>query len=197
MTLSLECGSHGANPKRHDLATAGWKPLDPAIYRLIAATAYAAAAVACWRAHSPAAPDEQRAWGALSLVMAALVAIELFDLQNILTVTGRNLAKAEGWYVDRRIAQWLTIGAVAAVGSIGALVLFRARRTMSRSLRAAIAAAGLLFMFMLIRATSLHVVDVLINSRLVGVRVDHALELSGIAIVTICSFMRRRTQQTS
>jgi hypothetical protein len=55
--------------------------------------------------------------------------------------------------------------------------------------RGAIVGLGLLLLFVLVRASSFHRVDWLINLRLAGLRANHLMELGGIAIVTVFALM--------
>src|SRR5206468_5940745 len=76
-----------------------------------------------------------------------------------------------------------------------ALVALLSRtRHQSGSVRGAIVGLAILLLFVLVRATSFHKVDVFINLHLAGVRANHALEIGGISIVTAfaLSAVRRR-----
>lgn len=172
----------------------GWTPAigDPTIYGWITVFAYLLAALLCWRVHYSAPPSEKRAWSALALLLLALAINKQLDLQTLLTDVGRSTAKAEGWYGDRRSVQRIFIAALAVGGWAGILALFRVYRHTSRSLRGALAGVALLFLFVLVRASSFHKVDILINSSLGGVRANHSMELGGIAVVALCALATKQ-----
>jgi hypothetical protein len=174
----------------------GWTPGigDPTIYGWISVVAYAAAAILCWRAQHSAAPGERRLWLAIAIVLAALAINKQLDLQSLLTATGRSIAKAHHWYRDRRAMQVAFIGALVAAGAVGAFALCRTYNRVGPPLVAALAGTGVLFLFILIRASSFYKVDILINKSLGGVRANHAIELAGISIVAISAIFTMRSQ---
>lgn len=177
----------------------GWTPTigDPTIYGWTAALAYLVAALLCWHAHYDAPSSERRAWSALALLLLALAINKQLDLQTLLTDVGRSTAKAHGWYRNRRIVQSVFIAVLALGGATGILVLFRIFRRTSWSLWGALAGTALLFLFVLIRASSFEKVDILINSSLGGVRANHAMELGGIGIVALCGLARKHPARGS
>lgn len=174
------------------VAIDGWTPGigDPTIYGWATLFAYAAAAILCWRVHYTAGPAEQRAWAALALFLAALAINKQLDLQTLLTDVGRTVAKAQGWYRERRMVQAAFIASLMVGGLVAILLLFTAYRSASLALRGALAGTALLLVFVLVRASSFEKVDLLINSTIGGVRANHAMELGGIAIVASCAMAR-------
>jgi hypothetical protein len=167
----------------------GWKPEigDPTVYGWLTVAAYAITALACWWAHRSAPRAERQAWLALALLMAFLAVNKQLDLQSLMTAIARDMAKAEGWYDHRRPVQALFIAALGGAGMIGLVLLLRSYRRATLALQGALAGAVVLFVFILIRASSFEKMDVLINSRLAGVRANHAMELGGIAIIAACA----------
>ena len=77
------------------------------------------------------------------------------------------------------------------------LVLLRKARRASGPVRGAIVGLGLLLLFVLVRASSFQKVDWLIGRDLGSFRVNHLMELGGIAIVTISALAaaKRRSKR--
>ncbi|WP_145272189.1 hypothetical protein [Tautonia plasticadhaerens] len=124
-------------------------------------------------------------WRILAAGMLVLGINKQLDLQTLILVAGRGLAREQGWYEDRQAVQRAFIFAVAVVG-IGALSAF-AFLFRSAALRRPLAPIGVfaLFAFVLVRASSFHHVDVLLGGALLGVRVNLLLELGGILLVSL------------
>jgi hypothetical protein len=117
------------------------------------------------------------------LLMAFLCLNKQLDLQSLLTDVGRVLAKQEGWYGQRRAVQrWFVVSVAAAGATTLAFLVWRAR-TIFRERIVLAAGLALLLTFVIIRAASFHHVDVLIQSRIIGLRINWILELGGIALV--------------
>jgi len=165
----------------------GWRPGigDPTVYGWLTVAAYALAAAICWLAASRAPPDERRLWLALALAMALLCVNKQLDLQTLFTDIGRTIAKAQGWYDGRRAYQRIFVAALGAAGLVGAgLAVYFARR-MRYSLKVALAGLALLGAFVVMRASSFESVDSLLKVRLGSTRINHVLELGGIAIIAL------------
>jgi hypothetical protein len=170
----------------------GWRPAigDPTIYGWLTVLAYAAAALLCWSVHNRTTGTEGRAWEALALLLAALAINKEMDLQTLLTDVGRATAKAEGWYPERRIFQAAFIAALIVAGLVTVLTLFRTYRSATLALKGALGGTAVLFVFVLVRASSFEKIDILINNSLNGVRANHALEIGGIVMVASCAAAR-------
>lgn len=164
----------------------GWTPGigDPTIYGWITVAAYAAGAICCWLAFRRAPSRERRFWLVLTCIMAFLCINKQLDLQELITFGGRAEAKAHGWYADRREFQIGFIVALLIASAITLLALFRRAVGASPPVRGGMVGMTLLLLFVLVRASSFHKVDWLINQPLAGFRMNHVLELGGIAIVT-------------
>jgi hypothetical protein len=177
----------------------GWNAQigDPTVVGWLTVAAYAAAALFCWRAHLGGARAERRAWLGLALLMVFLAVNKQLDLQSLMTAVGRDMAKAQGWYERRRPIQALFIIAMAGAGLVGLGILLRSYRRASLALQGALAGAAVLFVFILIRASSFEKMDLFINSHLAGVRANHAMEVGGIGIIAGCALAAgfRRTRR--
>lgn len=122
-------------------------------------------------------------WQILSAILLALGINKQLDLQSLLTEIGRAMARSEGWYEQRRTAQFLFV--VASVsGLAGAGLLFWKRLRRHRGpVRTAYAGLALLLAFICIRAASFHHVDRFLKASLFGARFNWIFELGGIAII--------------
>ena len=105
------------------------------------------------------------------------------DLQTLLNDVARRVAKFEGWYDQRRVYQ---IAFMAAVAAAGMLVLgvfsWLARKRWKRNF-VALLGTVFLYVFVLIRASSFHHVDVVLRMRFEGWSWNWILELGGIIVV--------------
>ena len=128
---------------------------------------------------------ERLFWFLTAGLMLALAINKQLDLQSLLTAIGRCTAKAQGWYEQRRGFQrefiiWLGL-AVLALGVVTGVAMRHSLR------RSGLALLGLTLVggFVLIRAVGFHHVDVLINQRISGARVNAILELSGLLLILL------------
>ena len=181
--MLFECVSYRWSPGIGDPSLAGW----------LAVLAYfAASGFAFLRARDAFAPafsaaSSGRALKAFWLGLAALLLVMAFnkqlDLQSAVTTAGRCLALEQGWYQGRRGAQiaFMSVLASAALAAAGA-VLWMMRRHL-RSHRLVISGAGLLLIFVMLRASSFHHMDIFINTRLLGVKMNWLVELGALAMI--------------
>ena len=100
-----------------------------------------------------------------------------------MTQTGRDLAKTQGWYGDRREVQALFVWGVAALSLTGFGLLLAWGWSLRRYVWPSSVGMGVLLAFIVIRAASFHHVDVLIGQRVLGVAVNVILELGGILVI--------------
>ena len=124
-------------------------------------------------------------WLLLTVLMAFLAVNKELDLQSALTATGRCIAKAQGWYSDRRTFQRSFIfGLIASICVLLAMAVYVLRSEMRRS---GIALLGLAFVcgFVAVRAVGFHHVDLLIKQSYFGIRMNGLLELTGLALIAV------------
>lgn len=163
----------------------GWTPGigDPTIYGWVTVAAYALGALCCWWASARAPKGERRFWLVLTLVMVFLCINKQLDLQTLLTDAGRVEAKLHGWYAERHKYQVFFILVLAAASIVAVMILLRGASRASGPVRGAIVGLALLLLFVLVRASSFHKVDLFINQRIGSLRANHVMELGGIALV--------------
>jgi hypothetical protein len=182
-----------------------WSPGigDPTFTGWLTVFCYFATAYQCYRAWKraqqlgPNAYKLQLAWGSLALGMALLGLNKQLDLQSLVTVIARQHALDHGWYQERRILQGWVVRGMPVVGlAVAAWVTWYMRKHLKHF---ALAAAGAIFLgvFIVIRASSFHRVDVFLGAEALGVRFNALLELSGIACVwwNARSFRRKPLRQ--
>ncbi len=168
-----------------------WTPQigDPTPIGWFTVAAYVLVAVLCaftgWRVRGnpPRANLHTRFWFALTPLFVLLAINKQLDLQTLLTVLGRDIAQADGWYADRRFVQvffifLLGVGGLAALGGL----CYALRRVLALY---ALTLLGLVFLicFIVVRAASFHHIDAMLRLSVAGLRVNALFELGGIACV--------------
>jgi hypothetical protein len=141
------------------------------------------------RAHD--ASEKKFFWATLTVLMVLLGFNKQLDLQTLLTLTGRRIAIAQGWYENRRIAQLFFVAIVGVAGVLSVLAMRLLVRNHS-DLRLPLAGFVGLLVFVVVRAASFHHIDQLINFRIGGVRMNWVLELGAIALVAFGAATSRK-----
>jgi len=167
-----------------------WSPGigDPTFMGWLTVVAYFAAAVCCWlagrsdqRAHPHSGYASQpRLWFGLTVLLTLLGINKQLDLQTWFTLALKSVARAQGWYDERRVFQALFIVAIAALGVAGLAVLCVRVRASLRQTFMALVGAAFLTCFVVIRAASFHHVDQMLGFSLGGFKLNWVLELGGI-----------------
>lgn len=165
-----------------------WSPQigDPGLTGWLTVLAYAVCAMlalAVWRRLKG-----QRGrvfWAVLALLLAALAVNKQLDLQSAVTVTGKCLARAQGWYDHRRVLQALFIALVA--GGALAMLLGLTVSLRGRLRRNLMAAAGLTLVlsYVVVRAFSFHHFDRLIGAQNLGVTNNFLFENAGLVLIAV------------
>jgi hypothetical protein len=134
-------------------------------------------------------------WAGAGLFLAFLAANKQLDLQIWVTATGRCVARAEGWYRDRRAVQATFVVVLAATLALLAVVLAVWLRHSLR--RNALALAGIVVLagFILQRAVSFHHLDAALRTELFGQRAHRWVEMAGIALMLAAAMLALRRRQ--
>jgi hypothetical protein len=145
-----------------------------------------------WAAASVEKAKELRCWRSMMAAFFALGVSKQFNLQAALSETGRAIARFQGWYGQRQSAQLAFVLVMAILSLIAAIVLVRWARNAPVSTWLALAASTMLIGYWVIRATSFHAFDRLVDDvRIGGIRLDSFLEIGGIAAVLVASYWRQ------
>lgn len=170
---------------------------DPTIGGWVTVALYLLASGSCWisaqklgLADIPRS-NERRAWRAISVLFLALGINKQLNLLSALTEAGRVLAQDQGWYEQRQFVQLVFIALAAMTCLIAAITLLLWARNFPIPTRIALIGTMMVLGFVLIRAASLHHVDWLIRQRILGLRWNWILEMSGISLVLFASQWRQ------
>lgn len=157
--------------------------------------AYFASAVAAWLAGSSSGAKRDRHFWYVAAVLLVLLGInKQLDLQTTLTVVGRDMAKREGWFDQRRLVQEAFVLVLVVGASLvgGALALWLRRS--ATAVKVAAAGVVLLFAFILLRAASFHHMDSWVTRNVAGLRSGWWLELLGIAVISLSALAYRNSR---
>lgn len=124
-------------------------------------------------------------WATVTLVLAFLAVNKQLDLQSAVTVTGKCLARAQGWYDDRRLMQQAFIVGVLLAMMAGLLAGFRSLRGQMLRNAAALTGLAVLCGFVAIRALSFHHFDRLIGIWNHGISMNFLMENSGLVLIAL------------
>jgi hypothetical protein len=173
-----------------------WRPEigDPTVMGWVTVAAYFTVAVLClgcaWKAKLGSSRTEFLFWSGLAVLLLLLGINKQLDLQTWLTLTGRRMARAQGWYEYRRPVQLLFVVMVALAAVGGFAAIWRFVREHRRELWISLLGLVLLLAFVIVRAASFHHVDNLISFHFAGVRMNWVLELGAIGLIALGAWRR-------
>jgi hypothetical protein len=183
------------------MTTEGWRPGigDPTPLGWFTVAAYVAAGCVCLgmalRSGRTGVDRYTVVWWGVTLLLLLLAVNKQLDLQSFLTQTGKQMAKSEGWYDQRRTVQSLfLVGLSVFFSATLALFAWLLRCGLGRHLPVLLGLAWLC-MFILFRATSFHRMDALIGLGTSFLKMNHVLELGGIALVMAGTWFAGRSEQ--
>jgi hypothetical protein len=176
-----------------------WKPGigDPTFMGWFTVFAYFVALVLAFRA-ARTAPFEtggpwkltgRKFWWFMTGLLLCMGINKQLDLQTWFTLTGKAMAKSEGWYERRRIFQGLFIAAISLGGIAATAAVLCILRTRLKEFGLAIIGIIFLGCFIVVRAASFHHVDQLLLSRIGGLRINWILEVGGIIWVGLAAWL--------
>lgn len=163
---------------------------DPTALGWFTVIAYFSTAALCWYAASRPLQRYDSVsmatpflWRLLSVLLIVLGINKQLDFQSLLTQIGKDMAIAQGWYEQRRFIQLGFITALGILGAMGLAVIGVLLRYFGNAVRISLIGSALLVIFVLARASSFHLMDVLIDQRLLGMRLNGWLELGSISCI--------------
>jgi len=169
---------------------------DPTIGGWVTVVLYLLAAGSCWISAQKLGlgdigSNERRTWRAISGLFLALGINKQLDLQTALTEAGRVLAHYQGWFEQRQVVQLAFIALVAIICLIAAITLLLWTRSAPIPTKLALIGTTMVLGYVLIRAASFHHVDRVIGQKILGLRWNWVLEMSGISLVLLASQWRQ------
>ena len=165
-----------------------WSPSfgDPTLMGWLTVVAYLLTAALAFRVARKVEGGRTRAFWALVVgLMLFLGVSKQLDLQSALTAVVRCIARAQGWYDDRRAVQLDFIRGLVGVAVMALLAgLFLLRRDLRANL---LALVGLVFVagFVMVRAVGFHHLDVFLGGSVQAVRVNWILEWTGLVLISV------------
>ena len=184
----IECVAYGWSPGIGDPSVFGWATV--LLY-------VAAAALSFMRARDgfagidPAASPLRWFWLGTAALLGFLAVNKQLDLQSLFTTAGRCLAVEQDWYAARRsLQQGFIIGLTAFAVLAGGAALWMLRGALGR-LWLVLTGLAVLIFFVLMRASSFHHMDIFINTRLLGLRMNWIVEMGALALIIIGARRRR------
>lgn len=131
-------------------------------------------------------------WLYLGVFLLLLGINKQLDLQSWFTEVLKNAAQNHGWYEHRRPVQVAFI-VVLGVGMLMTLIAFRLFLANTwRNYKLAWVGIILLCTFILIRAASFHHVDILINTEILGLRLNVLLEIGAIILIILGTYFNKK-----
>ncbi len=128
---------------------------------------------------------ERTFWGIATFVLVILALNKQLDLQVFLTATARCVARAQGWYEQRRLLQReLTVALIIAGAIVGMIALYSLRHALRRNAMAAIGLILLIF-FVMIRMVSFHHMDHFLGMDVANMRLHRWVEGAGLVMVIL------------
>lgn len=143
------------------------------------------------------AVQQKQFWLFMALILFVLGINKQLDLQSLLTTIGKYYAHRDGWYEHRRVIQVsLIIGILLSMLMLTLWFLFKVKKIVKANWLAVLGLSFLL-VFVMLRATSFHQMDILINATVLGVRMNWILELIGIFAIGLTALNVMRDSNRS
>lgn len=179
-----------------------WQPKigDPHIMGWITVVCYVLTAALCVAVQARATAGHKAMrlfWIALAALMVFLAINKQLDLQSLATAVARCTAKLQGWYQERRAFQ---IQAILGLGIsavlVGLFFLWFIRKDLKPNFLALLGLT-VVFGFVLIRAVGFHHFDAILNTKIISVRMNWILELSGLVLISLNAIILLSTRSKS
>lgn len=151
---------------------------------IAAALAYVLQKTACGR--------ERAFWLTVLVVMLGLGLNKQLDLQTDMTRIFKTIAQAQGWYEQRRAAQAVFISGLGMIVLASSIWLIWLARGTSVGVRVAMIGMIMLAGFVMLRAASMHQVDIAVRLMVAGTKLYNLVELGGALLVVLGAVLARR-----
>ena len=132
----------------------------------------------------------RRYWIAMTPTLVFLGVCKWFDLPGFFTDAFRQGFMQSEIGEFHGVGQLIVTVGLLLAGVAGIAVIFYFSRRLSWTIKLAMAGVVYLIAFIVIRAISLHAVDHLLGIQVLGVKMNHLLELGGLALVVIPAMMK-------
>ncbi len=177
-----------------------WHPgiSDPTPMGVIIFVCYFIGAAVCgvraWRClYSPALRRSYfRFWVFCGIALFLFGLNKQLDLHQLISQLGRDWARSDGWYQDRREFQSIVIKCLAGASAATLLATWWTLRGMPFRFYVALLGLMILGFYVLVRAASFHQVDHFLGLGTDGFRLAWVVELGGIAITTAAALVPDR-----
>jgi hypothetical protein len=128
-------------------------------------------------------------WSVIIVLFLFLGVNKQVDMQTWITMVGRRVAKAHGWYDQRTIVQAIFVLAIAITGLATLSVLLKCTRALLPRHVLAFFGLSVLAFYLLARASSFHDVEIAMFTEVLGMRVSWIIEMTGIVCVGVCAVL--------
>jgi hypothetical protein len=171
---------------------------DPTIGGELTVILYFLAAISCFittrqlDTEHAGSSKELVTWRSLSALFFGLGVYKQLDHLMEIGEAVRAFAYSESWYDERRLVQRAFIVLVAITCVVALPSFLRWARTTPAPTRLALSGATIMLGFVLIRAASLHDIDLFLRDEtILGLRWDWILETGAICVVLLASLWRQ------
>lgn len=136
-------------------------------------------------------------WLILSFSLLMLAINKQLDLQSAITVAGKCLAYAQGWYDNRRLVQGWFIFILVITALIMVLLAVSLLKNSLFNNGLALIGIAIVSLFVIIRATSIHNFDFFIGQSIFWLPNNFILENIGLFFISINAFHILRKGESS
>lgn len=140
---------------------------------------------------------ERWLWVIGAAVLVALAINKQLDLQSMMVVAARCIARGQGWYENRRFYQTeVILGLLIAAAIVVPVLIFVLRKALVGNL-AFVLSMSALVAFVLLRAISFHHLDVVFGTNVLSFRLHRVIEVTALTVVILVAAMRLRKRRIS
>lgn len=170
------CIAEGWTPEIGDPNLTGWVTV--LIYIITALLSFGT-----WRRLGPR--QGRIFWGSITIFLFILAINKQLDFQSALTVGGKCLAIAQGWYDNRRIVQGAFIAVLIAIVLSGLFMAMLALRSILHHNTLALLGLAIVSLFVMTRAVSIHSFDYIIGQKNFGIPNNFIFENIGLSLISL------------